>query len=128
MFAAWTLSTLLGALGLLHLYWTFGGRWAFLSSVPKTDAGNPLFLPGRTACLAVAFALASASGITLWSSFRWRSVAMYGIAVVFALRAFGDFRYSGWTKRVHGSDFATLDTWLYSPLCLMLAILAWASV
>lgn len=112
---------------MLHLYWTFGGKWAFLSSLPKTPAGDPLFWPGRTACLAVAIALAAASALALWNSFRWHTVAMYGITAAFAIRAVGDFRYLGWSKRVYGTDFATLDTWVYSPLCLVLALLAWAS-
>jgi hypothetical protein len=44
-------------------------------------------------------------------------------------RAIGDFKYLGLFKRVRGSRFATLDTFVYSPLCLLLAAgiatLAW---
>ena len=31
------------------------------------------------------------------------------------------FKSLGLFKRVRGSKFATLDTWVYSPLCLLLA-------
>jgi hypothetical protein len=36
-------------------------------------------------------------------------------------RGIGDFNYLGLFKRLRGSRFATLDTYLYSPLCLLLA-------
>ncbi len=50
----------------------------------------------------------------------------YGLwltAVIFLLRAIGDFRYVGVFKRHRESSFAKLDTLLYSPLCLLLACL-----
>jgi hypothetical protein len=37
-------------------------------------------------------------------------------------RAIGEFKYLGFFKRVTGSKFARLDTLLYSPLCLLLAV------
>jgi len=45
------------------------------------------------------------------------------LALIFAFRALGDFRYVGFFKRVRGNLFAQRDTWFYSPLCLLLAIL-----
>ena len=47
--------------------------------------------------------------------------AMYALATVFLLRAIGDFRLVGFSKRVRGSRFARLDTLVYSPLCLAIA-------
>jgi hypothetical protein len=123
--ANWILSAILGALSLLHVYWACGGERGFASSLPRTTAGEPLFRPGAAACSVVALALAAAAGLAVWSTFRFHALAIYGIAVAFALRAVGDFRYVRWSRRVHGTDFARLDTWLYSPLCLLLALLAW---
>ena len=37
------------------------------------------------------------------------------------VRAVGDFRYMGLFKSVHGSRFAAMDTWCYSPACLALS-------
>ena len=37
-------------------------------------------------------------------------------------RAIGDFKYVGFFKRVRGSKFARMDTLVYSPLCLLLAL------
>jgi hypothetical protein len=45
----------------------------------------------------------------------------YALALGLAARAVGEFKYVGFFKRVRGSRFATLDTWIYSPLCLLLA-------
>jgi hypothetical protein len=43
------------------------------------------------------------------------------LAVVFAARAIGDFRLVGFFKTRGDGAFAWLDTWVYSPLCLLLA-------
>jgi hypothetical protein len=44
------------------------------------------------------------------------------LALVLLLRAVGDFRLVGFFKRIRGSRFARLDTALYSPFCVLLAI------
>ena len=46
----------------------------------------------------------------------------YGLALGLLARAIGEFNYVGFFKRVRGSRFARLDTLVYSPLCLLLAI------
>jgi hypothetical protein len=46
----------------------------------------------------------------------------YGLALGLLLRAVGEFRYVGLFKRVRGTKFAVLDTYVYSPLCLLLAV------
>jgi len=45
----------------------------------------------------------------------------YALALGLLARAIGEFKYVGFFKRVRGSRFATLDTFVYSPLCLLLA-------
>lgn len=45
-----------------------------------------------------------------------------GLAVVLFLRAIGDFRLVGFFKQIRDTRFARLDTILYSPLCLVMAI------
>ena len=49
----------------------------------------------------------------------WLSLAL---ALGLLARAIGEFKYVGFFKRVRGSRFARLDTLIYSPLCLSLAI------
>lgn len=46
----------------------------------------------------------------------------YALAVGLLARAVGEFKYLGFFKRVRGTKFATLDTLVYSPLCLLLAV------
>jgi hypothetical protein len=43
------------------------------------------------------------------------------LAVVFAVRAIGDFGLVGFFKTRGDGSFAALDTWVYSPLCVILA-------
>jgi Protein of unknown function (DUF3995) len=50
----------------------------------------------------------------------------YLLALVFALRAIGDFRYVGFFKSLGDEPFRSWDTWLFSPLCLAIAIAAFA--
>jgi hypothetical protein len=57
--------------------------------------------------------------------FRWGTC---GIALVFFLRAVGEFRLVGFFKRASDSQFAYWDTWLFSPLCLAIAVIALALV
>ncbi|HPG26670.1 MAG TPA: DUF3995 domain-containing protein, partial [Myxococcota bacterium] len=51
-------------------------------------------------------------------------VGIWALAVLFALRAIGEFRYVGFFKRVRDTRFARLDTLVFSPLCATIAILS----
>lgn len=112
----------------LHVYWAAGGRWGKRQAIPEIH-GQPAFTRSRLSTLAVALGLIFASGVAilrgffLFSSFpgspaHWASIA---IGLVFLVRALGDFRLIGFFKRHRGSPFATWDTWLFSPLCLLIA-------
>jgi TolB protein len=126
------------ALGLLHVYWALGGGRGKLSAVPEIS-GRPAFRPSASATISVAVALfaaafivaASAGWVHIPISKRVLSVPMFGMAFVFFARAVGEFRLIGFFKRVRGTAFARRDSFLYSPLCLLLAaavfILALAS-
>ena len=46
------------------------------------------------------------------------------IVAVFMGRVVGDLRWFGIFKRMTGTPFAWWDTWLYVPLCAMLALAA----
>jgi hypothetical protein len=49
---------------------------------------------------------------------------VWGIAAVLLIRAIGDFRYAGLTKRINDTSFARKDTRFYTPFCLALAALS----
>ena len=118
------------ALAALHLYWAVGGRWGAEAAVPERS-GKPLFRPGPAACVVVA-ALLLCAAVVVWSkpsgwsrSFMphgWSTVGTLGVALVFIVRAVGDFRWVGFFKKERTTRFARLDTVLYSPLCLILGI------
>ena len=120
-------AVLLGLAG-LHVYWACGGQWAHAAAIPEIH-GKPAFRPSPFVTALVAVALACAAGVAIFRGFflfssypgspaHWASIA---IGVVFALRAIGDFRLAGFFKRVRGTDFARLDSWLFSPACLLLS-------
>ena len=97
-------------------------------AVPSVG-GKPLFVPSRHATLAVAVVLllfaglvaATAGLVPLALPPVWLAWMSYALALGLLARAIGEFKYVGFFKRVRGSRFATLDTFVYSPLCLLLA-------
>ena len=98
-------------------------------AVPSVS-GKPLFVPSAGATVAVGVVLllfaclvaATAGLVELGISGRVLSWLCYALALGLLARAIGEFKYVGFFKRVRGSRFAKLDTRLYSPLCLMLAV------
>jgi len=114
----------------MHVLWAFGWQFGSKSVVPEVD-GKPAFVPGRLACLAVAALLATAAALGALASgwfhiaplpsWLWR-VGTGGVSLVFVLRAIGDFRLVGMFKRVRGTRFARMDSLIYVPLCLFLAL------
>ena len=123
------LSAVFGVLAALHVFWALGGTWGTGAAIPEID-GRPRFVPSPRATLAVAAALAGAAvgmlarvdvialPVPAWAS-RWLAA---GLGAVFVLRSIGDFRLIGFFKSVRGTRFAVWDTWVYSPLCLLLGL------
>ncbi|NOK62421.1 MAG: DUF3995 domain-containing protein [Chloroflexi bacterium AL-W] len=127
------LATVLLLLSGLHVFWAFGGRWGISAAIPTVEPGDQrLFTPSPLATLAVAMALLVASLLVLLRADilsimlpSWiPRLGVWSLAMVFALRAIGDFRYVGFFKRVRQTTFARMDTQFYSPLCVLLAVLA----
>jgi len=115
-------------LALLHVYWAMGGETPGIAGVPEVG-GRPAFHPSAAMTLLVAGALAACAVLVAVAGdlvavalpaplVRW---SISGLALVFGLRAIGDFRLVGFFKRVRGTRFARLDTLVYSPLCLAIA-------
>ena len=116
-------------LSLIHAYWGLGGRVGLLAAIPEVD-GKPAFQPSVLATLVVAIGLAlcavviaSTAGILTLPLPRTVSVWLTrALALVLLLRAIGDFRLVGFLKRIRHTRFARLDSAVYSPLCLVLAV------
>ena len=118
------------ALSALHLYWVLSGGFG-LDAVVPTQHDRPLFEPGTASTLLVAAALFLAALVSIWRGAflqlgpSWiPRVGIWVLAAIFALRAIGDFRYVGFFKRIRGTKFARNDTLYFSPLCMVISVLA----
>jgi hypothetical protein len=124
-------AVVLVGLGTVHCYWAAGGRWATDVTIPKRG-GEPLFTPGPAGTLLVALLLFAAALVLvgrlgLWGHWlpRWVFVAgTWTLVLVFGGRVVGDLRWFGLFKQVTGTPFAWWDTWVYVPLCALLALAA----
>ena len=100
------------------------------SGAMPSVSGKPLFVPSVRATVAVAVVLllfaclvaAQAGFVEVGIPNRVLSWLCYALALGLLARAVGEFKYVGFFKRVRGSRFARLDTLVYSPLCLLLAV------
>ena len=129
---AYLLAYALAGVFVLLAVWHFGMA-ALPSSgkggaVPSVD-GKALFKPSRLATVGVGVALLlfaglmGATGGLLHTGLSPLLLAglSYALAAGLLARGIGDFKYLGLFKRMRSSRFATLDTFVYSPLCLLLA-------
>jgi len=116
-----------------HFYMAFQPQTGLTGGVPSVQ-GKPLFVPSPAATMAVGVVLLAFAGLVAATAgfvtvglpqavLVWLS---YGLAAGLLARAVGEFKYVGFFKRVRDSKFARLDSLVYSPLCLLLAIgVAW---
>ncbi len=130
--AQW-LATVIAAIALAHVYWALGGKWAVVAVVPQVPVEGgarlqPAFKPRGWMTMLVAAALLTIALLVCLRVGWWLpQVDHRGVAV-------GDQRHcaiavcpghwrlgaGGVFKEVKGSRFARLDTWVYSPLCVVL--------
>lgn len=116
----------------LHIYWAFGGQWGNSAVLPTRHDNAKVIMPGIIPTLTVAFGLLCLAAIVFLNAFDVQPAGLaflhkYGmgaIAAIFFLRAVGDFNYIGFFKKIRNTRFARNDTKYYSPLCLMIGILA----
>lgn len=121
----------------LHFYWAFLsyiGQKPFESSIAIPEInGKAAFTPSTFATIIVALWLlvfAKLSGFNLVPGISvqyfspvipWGNLA---IAILFLIRAIGDFHYVGFFKKIKGTKFAKNDSSYYSPLCMLISICA----
>ena len=121
-------AAIMAGISALHVYWAAGGSTGQGGIIPEVN-GKPAFQPGQLATLSVALAMAAASATVAVAAGqsgkeRRSPLARQGattLAFVFAARAIGNFKTAGFSKRVKGTRFATLDTFVYAPLCAFLS-------
>ena len=117
-------------LSVLHLYWVVGGKWGLSVAVPSQEDGDFAFRPPPLLTFIVAVGLAGMGIFELfgggwldWPFSRlWLQIGLGCITGIFLLRAMGDFKYSGFFKKVKETAYAKNDSRLYSPLCLFIGL------
>ncbi|WP_442600012.1 DUF3995 domain-containing protein [Neobacillus sp. D3-1R] len=119
-------------IGMLHVYWAFGGSWGVNSALPtKDDNKLPVLRPRMFGTLFIGLLCFFASvlllvQINLFSFIesspfsKW--LCMAG-GVVFLLRAIGEGKYVGFFKKIKHTKFAKQDTAFYSPLCVWISLI-----
>lgn len=115
-------TVVIAAISVLHVYWARGGERFAANAIP-TRSGKPTINPGPVTTYTVAGLLATAGLAGALSTARLGGrtprILAAGAGLVFLLRAMGDFRLVGFFKKERATEFAKLDTRIYSPLCLL---------
>lgn len=116
------------AAGGLHVYWALGGDWKLDLVMPTSgdpETVRPDFRPGALITLLVALLLFTFAGLVTMAAtgtgpraVRWLTIA--GVAVL-TVRAIGDNRVVGFTKKVRNTTFARFDDAVFTPLIVFLA-------
>lgn len=120
-------------LAIIHLYWAMGGNRGIENAIPTTNEGKPLFEPGKIATLAVALALICFAYFhygylhSVDSMKRLTGYFLLAGGALFLLRAIGEFNYTGIFKKIRHTQFAHYDTWIYTPLCILISALTIAT-
>jgi hypothetical protein len=123
-------SSILCLLAVIHLYWAAGGAMGKDAAVPSLN-GEPVLSPSACATAMVGVGVFGVAMVVIVTAIGLPArifemplrIGTSLIGLVFAARAIGDFRYVGFCKRIRNSAFARRDTYAYSPLCLLLAVL-----
>jgi hypothetical protein len=128
--AGFVVSIIFTFLSLVHFYWALSGDAMINYAIPEVN-DEKVFKPSRMMTSAVALGLLSFAFVILghigvFELSILRPIFKYGswlIACIFFARAIGDFNLVGFFKKVKGTKFAVWDNRVYSPLCLIIAIL-----
>ena len=120
----------------VHVYLAMNGHLGRRGILPTLHDGKPVINPGIVGTFAIAAFLGICAFITvgsldIYDAFIPHQVTKYAtlvIAIVFLLRAMGDFNYMGFFKKIKGTHFAKNDSRYFSPLCLFLGLSSLAIV
>ncbi len=115
-------------IGIVHLYWAFGGQKGLRAAIPENEKG-PLFEAKSFGTFLIAFTFFTGSFAAAMEMFAiylisWQHYLYHVVGIVFFARAIGEFKYVGFFKKVKGTKFAHYDTFFYSPLCLSVSFCA----
>lgn len=123
-------SVVLLILSAIHFSWALGSKWGFEKALPANSEGikvlNPTKFDGAIVgiglLLFATYYLLKGDIINLDVPSYILKYAGWSISAIFIFRAIGDFKYVGFFKQITGTEFASLDTMIYTPLCLVLGL------
>jgi Protein of unknown function (DUF3995) len=131
-----TNSTIFLVIALFHIYWAFGGKFGSKAVIPEME-GKATFNPPFLATIFVALAMLICSFLSIiahkpiykgmspiFMSSKIEVYAQLVLGIIFMIRAIGDFKYVGFSKKIKGTNFAKNDTLYYSPLCVLISVIA----
>ncbi len=112
----------------LHFYWALFGIIDISTVVPTNPTKGHVISPGKGSSAMVGvilllFAFVFINKIAMFIEGKWLNYTAFAIGILFLIRAIGDFKYVGFTKKIKNSKFSRLDTRYYSPFCFILGIL-----
>jgi hypothetical protein len=123
------LSVLL-TLTILHLFWLFGGKTGLKYAFPHNSKHRkkiykpPFLVLFILTLLLGGMTMMCFAQLDVIDNLIDQKIVMWGniiSAILLMTRGVGNFKYLGLTKSFTGTDFSKLDTYLYSPLCLLMA-------
>lgn len=124
--------TIIAFAAAFHLHWAFGGRVGYSVSLPQRPDGAPVMAhrigwwrPGSGAVVIAllllgALALAAEGWLALPLPPVLVRTALALTGTAFILRALVPTPWTGFFKRIRTTRWARYDSWLYSPLFLLL--------
>lgn len=118
-------------LAILHFYWAFGGKNGLENAIPLNASNEKIMNPSIISTIFVGIVLLifgllniiKVKIITLALPEIIENYSLWFIAILFSLRAIGEFKYIGFFKKVKTTKFSEMDAKVYSPLCLVIGIL-----
>ena len=126
-----TLFIIFTILAIIHFNWAIGGKWGFDNALPTNEQGERVLNPKKIDCVIVGIGLLlmgtfylNRAGVIYIDLPSWAANSIgWVITAIFLLRAIGDFRYIGFTKKIRETDFGRNDSRYYAPLCLIIGLI-----
>ncbi|OPF88086.1 hypothetical protein BW731_07840 [Vagococcus martis] len=127
----WLSVVLLISIGLLHVYWAFGGNLFGEYVLPEYKYNlKPHFFnqtPGSFMCSLVATAFFILAFLEIIYHYqignqKFVSILLTLACFVFTARIIGEFNCLGLFKREKDTTFAKMDNMIYIPICVYLLI------
>ncbi|HEX8468955.1 MAG TPA: DUF3995 domain-containing protein [Allosphingosinicella sp.] len=126
---------IIGFAAAFHIHWAFGGQAGYAVSLPQRPDGAPVMADRlawwRVAAGAVALALVALALLLLAHAGhlpellppRLARATLLAAGAAFVSRALIPNRYVGFFKSLRTTRWARFDTYLYSPLFLLLGLI-----